>query len=72
MPLSNPLAPAAPLLRVPHLERLLEAVRSGTPPEALAEAMRPAAWQAHDDLATYLTELALGLFDGAQRPSRTT
>ena len=28
--------------------------------------MRPAARQAHDDLATCLTELVLGLFDGAQ------
>ena len=59
------LAPALPLLRVPYLERLLEAVRSGTPANGLAEAMRPAARQAHDDLATYLTELVLGLFDGA-------
>ena len=28
--------------------------------------MRPAARQAHDDLATYLTELEIGLFDGTQ------
>ena len=62
----NALAPAVALLRVPYLERLLEAVRSGTAPEGLAEAMRPAARQAHDDLATYLTELVIGLFDGAQ------
>ena len=34
------LAPAVPLLRVPYLERLLEAVRSGTPADRLAEAMR--------------------------------
>ena len=60
------LAPAVPLLRVRYLEQLLEAVRSGTPSDGLAEAMRPAARQAHDDLATYLTELVLGLFDGAQ------
>ena len=54
------LARAVPLLRVPYLERLLEAVRSGAPSDGLAEAMRPAACQAHDDLATYLTELVLG------------
>ena len=29
-----------------------------------AEALRPAARQAHDDLVTYLTELMLALFDG--------
>ena len=28
--------------------------------------LRPAARQAHDDLATYLTELVLALFDGTQ------
>ena len=37
------LALAVPLLRVPYLERLLEAVRSGTPAEGLADALRPAA-----------------------------
>ena len=60
------LAPPVPLLRIPYLERLLEAVRSGTPSDGLTEAMRPAACQAHDDFATYLTELVLGLFDGEQ------
>ena len=29
-------------------------------------AVRPAARQRHDDFATYLTELAIGLFDGLQ------
>ena len=29
----NALVPAAPLLRIPYLERLLEAVRSGTQPK---------------------------------------
>ena len=35
------LAPAAPLLRVPYLERLLEAVRDGTPLDRLSDALRP-------------------------------
>ena len=60
------LAPAAPLLRVPYLERLLEAVRDGTPLNHLPDALRPAVIQAHDDLATYITELVLALFDGDQ------
>ena len=60
------LAPAVLLLRLPYLERLLEAVRSGIPLEGLAEALRPASCQAHDDLATYLTELVLALFDASQ------
>ena len=58
------LAPAAPLLRVPYLERLLEAVRDGMPLNRLPDALRPAVIQAHDDLATYITELVLALFDG--------
>ena len=37
--------------------------------EELADALRPAARQAHDDLATYLAELVLALFDeGLQGP----
>ena len=60
------LVPAAPLLRVPYLERLLEAVRDGTPLDRLPDALRPAVIQAHDDLATYITELVLALFDGDQ------
>ena len=60
------LAPVAPLLRVPYLERLLEAVRDGTPLNHLQDALRPAVIQAHDDLATYITELVLALFDGDQ------
>ena len=36
------LAPVAPLLRVPYLERLLEAVRDGTPLDCLPDALRPA------------------------------
>ena len=60
------LAPAAPLLRVPYLERLLEAVRDGTPLDRLPDALRPAVIQAHDDLATYITELVLAMFDGDQ------
>ena len=58
--------PAVLLLRLPYLGRLLEAVRSGIPLEGLAEALRPASCQAHDDLATYLTELVLALFDASQ------
>ena len=57
------LAPAAPLLRVPYLERLLEAVRDGTPLDRLSDALRPAVIQAHDDLATYITEIVLAMFD---------
>ena len=34
--------------------------------DGLAEALRPAARQAYDDFATYLTELVLALFDGTQ------
>ena len=60
------LAPVAPLLRVPYLERLLEAVRDGTPLDRLQDALRPAVIQAHDDLATFITELVLALFDGDQ------
>ena len=60
------LAPAAPLLRVPYLERLLEAVRDGTPLDRLPDALRPAVIQAHDDLATYITEIVLAMFDGDQ------
>ena len=54
------LAPAAPLLRVPYLERLLEAVRDGTPLDRLSDVLRPAVTQAHDDLATYITEIVPG------------
>ena len=60
------MAPAAPLLRVPYLERLLEAVRDGTPLDRLPDALRPAVIQAHDDLATYITEIVLAMFDGDQ------
>ena len=60
------LAPLAPLLRVPYLERLPEVVRDGTPLDRLQDALRPAVIQAHDDLATFLTELVLELFDGEQ------
>ena len=60
------LAPAAPLLRVPYLERLLEAVRDGTPLDRLSDVLRPAVTQAHDDLATYITEIVLAMFDGDQ------
>ena len=60
------LAPLAPLLRVPYLERLLEAVRNGTPLDCLQDALRPAAIQTYDDFATFLTELVLALFDGNQ------
>ena len=61
------LAPVAPLLlRVPYLERLLEAVRDGTPLDRLPDALRPAVIQAHDDLATYITEIVLAMFDGDQ------
>ena len=60
------LAPAAPLLRVPYLERLLEAVRDGTPLDRLPDALQPAVIQAHDDLATYITEIVLAMFDGDQ------
>ena len=57
------LAPLTPLL---YLERLLEVVRDGTPLDRLQDALRPAVIQAHDDLATFLTELVLALFDGDQ------
>ena len=60
------LASAVLLVRVPYIERLLEAVKSGVSLDGLAEALRPAARQAHDDLATYLTELVLALFDGTR------
>ena len=41
------LAPLAPLLRVPCLERLLEVVRNGMPLDCLQDALRPAVVQAH-------------------------
>ena len=41
-------------------------MRSGIPLEGLAEALRFASRQAHDNLATYLTELVLALFDASQ------
>ena len=52
-----------PLTRLPWL---WSAVRDGVSLDGLADALRPAARQAHDDLATYLTELVLALFDGPQ------
>ena len=58
------LAPAAPLLRVPYLKRLLEAVRNGIPLDRLPDALRSAVIQTHDDLATYITEIVLAMFDG--------
>ena len=51
---------------MPYLERLLEAVRDGTPLDRLPDALRPAVIQAHDDLATYITEIVLAMFDGDQ------
>ena len=60
------LAPAAALLRVPYLERLLEAVRDGTPLDCLSDVLRPAVIQTHDDLATYITEIVLAMFDRDQ------
>ena len=59
------LAPVAPLLRVPYLERLLKVVRDGTLLYRLQDALRLAVIQIHDDLATFITELVLVLFDGA-------
>ena len=55
------LAPAAPLVQVPYLEKLLDAVRAGTPLVQLPSVM--AAGQAHQDLATFITELVVSLFD---------
>ena len=51
------LAPAAPLVQVPYLEKLLDAVRAGTPLVQLPSVMASAAGQAHQDLATFITEL---------------
>ena len=55
--------------RVPYLERLLETVRDGTL-DRLQDAVRPAVMQTHDDLATFITELVLALFDGNQPNSK--
>ena len=57
------LAPAAPLVQVPYLEKLLDAVRAGTPLVQLPSVMASAAGQAHQDLATFITELVVSLFD---------
>ena len=57
------LAPAAPLVQVPNLEKLLDAVRAGTPLVQLPSVMASAAGQAHQDLATFITELVVSLFD---------
>ena len=57
------LAPAAPLVQVPYLEKLLDAVRAGTPLVQLPSVVASAAGQAHQDLATFITELVVSLFD---------
>ena len=57
------LAPAAPLVQVPYLEKLLDAVRAGTPLVQLPNVMAAAAGQAYQDLATFITELVVRLFD---------
>ena len=57
------LAPAAPLVQVPYLEKLLDAVRAGTPSVQLPSVMASAAEQAHQNLATFITELVVSLFD---------
>ena len=57
------LAPAAPLVQVPYLEKLLDAVRAGTPLVQLPSVMAAAAGQAHQDLATFITELVVRLFE---------
>ena len=57
------LAPAAPLVQVPYIEKLLDAVRAGTPLVQLPSVMASAAGQAHQDLATFITELVVSLFD---------
>ena len=54
------LAPAAALLRVPYLERLLEAVRDGTPLDRLPDALRPAVIQAHDDQLQKTSKIPVG------------
>ena len=59
------LAPLTLLLRVSYLERLLEVVRDGTSLDCL-DVLPPAVVQTHDNLATFLTELVLALFDGDQ------
>ena len=41
------LAPAAPLVQVPYLEKLLDAVRAGTPLVQLPSVVASAAGQAH-------------------------
>ena len=56
------LAPAAPLVQVPNLEKLLDAVRADTPLVQLPSVMAAAAGQAHQDLATFITELVVRLF----------
>ena len=56
------LAPA-PLVQVPYLEKLLDAVRAGTPLVQLPSVVAAAAGQAHQDLATFITELVVRLFD---------
>ena len=64
------LAPAAPLVQVPYLEKLLDAVHAGTPLVQLPNVMAAAAGQAYQDLATFITELVVRLFDPAPRAAR--
>ena len=44
---------------------LSDSWRHGTPPDRLSDVLRPAVIQAHD-LATYITEIVLAMFDGDQ------
>ena len=46
----------APLVQVPYLEKLLDAVRAGTPLVQLPSVMASAAGQAHQDLATFIAD----------------
>ena len=56
------LAPAAPLLRVPYLERLLEAVRDGTPLDRLSDVLRPAVLTllSHDSICGWFSATGQG------------
>ena len=60
------IAAAGPLVRLPYLESLLDLLRQGASFPSLAAGAGPAVARAHGDLATYLAELIVPLFDAEQ------
>ena len=57
------LAAAGPLVQLPYLEPLLDLVQQGIQSPSLAAGLGPAVARAHGDLATFLAEMVVSLFD---------